>query len=148
MVRSVACPQTMGMALRDALLFQQNLWQRSGPGWGDPVHREGWILLPGNDSASTPLLPPQPTQGTLPPSACLVLSCLQFRAKSLYLVLFHLLVSEFSSAQSQCMFVPFLLLLPGLIKTHQRFKRALILIKQLNNTEHAQIFGENVFLSK
>ena len=89
-----------------------------------------------------------PNPRRVPCRLLLVSSCLQFRAKSLYLVLFHLLVSEFSSAQSQCMFVPFLLLLPGLIKTHQRFKRALILIKQLNNTEHAQIFGENVFLSK
>ena len=101
------------VSLHDALLFQQNLWQRSGPGWGDSVHRKGRVLLPGNDSASTPLLPPQPTQGTLLPSACLVLSCLQFRAEFLYLVLFHLLVSEFSSAQSQCVFLSFLLHLPG-----------------------------------
>ena len=87
-----------------------------------------------------------PNPRRVPCRLLLVSSCLVYSLEPSPCIWFcFIFLCEFSSAQSQCMFVPFLLLLPGLIKTHQRFKRALILIKQLNNTEHAQIFGVKMF---
>ena len=44
-------------------VLQQNLRECVGAGWGHSVHREGWVLLPGDDCTYTTLLPSQPSQG-------------------------------------------------------------------------------------
>lgn len=47
---------------------QHHVWQRPGPGRGDPVHGAGRVLLPGNDRQPAPLQPPRPPQGESSPA--------------------------------------------------------------------------------